>query len=260
MKKQILLTFDLEEFDLPLEFGGDISIQNQLDIACKGLSCLTLLLSKYKVRATFFTTSLFAEKNKELVKSLSGDHEIASHSVSHSGFRNSDPLDSRLEIEKIIGKQVSGFRMPRFGRTDLSLLKEAGYRYDSSINPTFIPGRYNNFRSKRTFYTDTFCKLIEVPVSVLPVVRFPLFWLSFKNMPLPAYINLCKMVLNKDKYIVLLFHPWEFVELKSFNIPGYIKSISGDNFTTRFERLIRGLSPSGEFSTVAGFLEMNGLF
>lgn len=258
MTRRILLTFDLEEFDLPLEFGCPISEEDQIKVTDNGLQSLSGLLLKYNIPVTFFTTALYANKNKELIRNLSEKHEIASHSKSHSGFTETDPHDSKSELEKITGKQVYGFRMPRFRKIDKSVIKAAGYKYDSSINPTFIPGRYNNLFSRRQLYHDKKSKLIEVPLSVSPVIRFPLFWLSFKNIPLPLYIHLCKMTIRKDSYLNLYFHPWEFADLEHFNIPRYIKTLSGNSLSERFEKMIAELRKTGEFSTISGFLGMTG--
>ena len=254
MKPQILLTFDLEEFDLPLEFGCPISDEDQINISDEGLNRLTGLLSEYRIPATFFTTSCYANKNKELIKNLSKDHEIASHSRSHSDFRATDPSDSKADIERITGKQIYGFRMPHFRKTDLSLIKSAGYCYDSSVNPAFVPGRYNNLLARRKFYYDNRSNLIEIPASVSPFIRFPLFWLSFKNIPFSVYVRLCKSAIRKDSYLHLYFHPWEFAELESFNIPKYIKTPSGNSLSERFEKLIEELRKAGDFSTISGFL------
>jgi hypothetical protein len=254
LENQILLTFDLEEFDLPLEYGCSISEENQIVITNIGMQRLTSLLSKHNIHATFFTTSLYANKNKELIKNLSVDHEIASHSKSHSVFKETDLLDSKSELEKITGKQVYGFRMPRFREIDKTKIKAAGYAYDSSINPTFIPGRYNHFFVKRKLFLDTASNLIEIPVSVSPIIRFPLFWLSFKNIPSPVYFRMCKQTIRKDSYLNLYFHPWEFAELDSFDIPMYIKKISGNYLAERFEKLISELSGTGSFSTISDFL------
>jgi peptidoglycan/xylan/chitin deacetylase (PgdA/CDA1 family) len=253
--KRILLTFDLEEFDLPIEFGFQISEADQITVTNTGLQKLTGLLAKYNIPATFFTTAFYADKNKELIKSLSGTHEIASHSDCHSDFKKTDPSDSKIKIEKITGKQIYGFRMPRFQKIDMESLKAAGYRYDSSVNPTLIPGRYNNFFSNRKLYLDTRSNLTEIPVSVSPVIRFPLFWLSFKNIPLPVYLLMCKMSIRKDSYLHLCFHPWEFSDLKPFNIPWYIKHLSGENFSEKFEKLIIKLNKIADFSTISGFLD-----
>ena len=256
MEKRILLTFDLEEFDLPLEFGCPITSEEQIRVTKEGLERLAILLSKYNIPATFFTTALYANNNKEQIKSLSVDHEIASHSKSHSDFSATDPLDSKSELEKITGKQVYGFRMPRLREIDNSIIKAAGYNYDSSINPTFLPGRYNNLFTQRKLYLDTRANLIVIPISVSPIIRFPLFWLSFKNVPLPIYIHLCKVTIWKDSYLHLYFHPWEFAELKSFKIPGYLKTHSGNSMSKRFEKLIVALRKTGYFSTISGFLHI----
>jgi hypothetical protein len=254
LEKRILLTFDLEEFDLPLEYGCHISEEDQTEITNIGLLRLTSLLSKYNIPATFFTTSLYANNNKELVKKLSADHEIASHSKSHSVFKETDLLDSKLDLETITGKPVNGFRMPRFQKINKTRIKEAGYYYDSSINPTFIPGRYNNLFAQRKLYIDSKSNLIEIPVSVSPIIRFPLFWLSFKNIPLPIYFHLCKQTIKKDSYLSLYFHPWEFAELESFDIPKYIKTLSGVFLSERFETFILKLRETGDFSTISNFL------
>jgi len=254
LERNILLTFDLEEFDLPLEFGCPISEEDQIKVTDNGLQRLSGLLLKYNIPATFFTTAFYANKNKKLIISLSENHEIASHSKSHSGFTETDLSGSKSELEKITGKEVYGFRMPRFRKIDKSIIKAAGYRYDSSINPTFIPGRYNNLFSRRKLYHDSKSRLIEIPLSVSPVIRFPLFWLSFKNIPLPLYIYMCKMAIRKDSYLHLYFHPWEFADLDHFKIPYYIKNPSGNAFSERFEILIAELRKTGEFSTISGFL------
>jgi hypothetical protein len=258
LKTRILLTFDLEEFDLPLEFDCPISDTDQINISNNGLERLSILLSKYNIPATFFTTSFYANRNKELIKNLSENHEIASHSKCHSDFNVTDPQDSKLELEEITGKKVYGFRMPHFKEIDLSLIKAAGYSYDSSINPTIIPGRYNNFFAQRKVHYDTRSDLIEIPVSASPIIRFPLFWLSFKNIPFPVYFYLCKRAIWNDSYLHLCFHPWEFADLESFKIPGYIKTLSGNSLPERFEKLIVELMKMGDFSTISGFLRDKG--
>jgi hypothetical protein len=253
LKNRILLTFDLEEFDLPLEFGCNISDQDQVSITNNGLKRLTGLLKKYNIHATFFATGFYADKNKEIIKSLSATHEIASHSNRHSGFKITDPYDSKIKIERITGKQVYGFRMPRFLKINKAIIKAAGYSYDSSVNPAFIPGRYNNLFTQRKIHVDIINNLTEIPVSVSPIIRFPLFWLSFKNIPFSIYFFMCNMTIRKDSYLHLCFHPWEFADLESFNIPWYIKKLSGEPFSERFEKLIVQLIKIGSFSTVHDF-------
>jgi peptidoglycan/xylan/chitin deacetylase (PgdA/CDA1 family) len=163
LKKYILLTFDLEEFDLPLEYNCHIEEDERFRITNEGLQRLMPLLNKYHVRATFFTTSHYCEKNPSAIKSISDIHEIASHSHSHSRFSIEDPAKSKRILEHAIQKKVFGFRMPRLGEVNYQDLFEAGYRYDSSINPTFIPGRYNHFHHSRLPYVTAAGKIIEIP-------------------------------------------------------------------------------------------------
>lgn len=254
MVNRILLTFDLEEFDLPAEFGCTITQQEQNEVTLSGLNMLTGILSGHKIPVTFFVTSGFGLRNPELLKTLAKSHEIASHSKSHSAFSESDLYESRIVLENITGSIVNGFRMPRFSELDKDKVKEAGYLYDSSVNPTLIPGRYNKLFAKRKIHTIKDSQLIEVPVSVLPLFRFPLFWLSFKNIPYPAYLSLCRFTLRHDSSLILYFHPWEFADLQPYKIPKYIKPISGKAMSARFERLISDLSTDGDFCTISGFL------
>lgn len=47
----ILLSFDIEEFDMPLEYGKDISFQDQMEISRKGTIIILDLLKKYQIKA-----------------------------------------------------------------------------------------------------------------------------------------------------------------------------------------------------------------
>ena len=259
INKYILLTIDLEEFDLPLEHGCCLSSVEQMAITNEGLERVNALLDNFNLRITFFITATYALMNESVVKKIGIKHEIASHSYNHTVYDHEDPLKSKQIIERISGQNIKGFRMPRMTKTDLNILKSAGYVYDSSVNPTYIPSRYNYFSKPRTFSVDKETGLVIIPVSVSPVIRFPLFWLSFKNLPFGIYCYLCRSTLNKDKYLNLYFHSWEFADIRQFKIPGYIKRITGDDFTAEFEKLLKYLRNEGEFITVSEFLEIKNL-
>lgn len=254
MKNAILLTFDLEEFDLPLEYNINITEEEQYAITNQGLVDLLILLGRHNIRATFFTTASYAGTNKEIVRNIAGIHEVASHSLRHSTFSESDPLESKSALELISEKPVNGFRRPRFAKVNMEKLKSFGYKYDSSINPVFLPGRYNYLSANRRINTDKASGLIEVPISAVPVLRVPLFWLSFKNLPFSIYLILCRITLKKDFYLHLCFHPWEFANLEKFKIPHYIKRISGNEYLDRLGKLIGSLKDEGEFMTVSDFI------
>ena len=257
MKKtpSILLTFDVEEFDIPLEYGTDLSNEEQMRIGKEGLDIVENLLSNNKITSTLFTTANFALRFPSNINELSKKHEIASHTFYHSSFKDEDLKNSLDVLENIISKKVFGLRMPRMKATDMMLIKEAGYLYDSSINPTWIPGRYNNFKKPRTQYLEK--EVTELPVSVSPNLRIPLFWLSFKNFPYIFFKKIALQCLKKDGYLNLYFHPWEFTDLKSYQLPAMVKRKSGDLLQQKLQKLITDLKKEGEFMTVRSFLEHN---
>jgi len=134
---------------------------------------------------------------------------------------------------------VIGFRMPRMQPVDEKEIFKAGYVYNSSINPTYLPGRYNNFSKPRTYFKQD--GVWQIPASVSPIIRFPLFWLSFHNLPLWLYKIICSITFKKDNYLNIYFHPWEFTDLKDFSrfgFPGYVSKNSGIQMYDRLDNLI----------------------
>jgi hypothetical protein len=243
MNRSILLSFDVEEFDIPMEFGKSIEMADQLAIGKKGLDAIAPILDE--VATTLFTTANFADHFPAEIKTLAEQHEIASHTYYHGSFVVKDLLNSRLRLEAITGKAITGLRMPRMKAIDMPSVKAAGYTYDSSINPTWIPGKYNNLHLSRTVYMEEGMK--RLPASVSPQFRIPLFWLSFKNMPYAVFKHLCIQTIRKDGYICLYFHPWEFTPIETFGLPTYTRRWAGTQLVNRLLQLIKDLKKEGDF-------------
>ncbi|MEO6218777.1 MAG: DUF3473 domain-containing protein, partial [Ginsengibacter sp.] len=144
-------------------------------------------------------------------------------------------------------------RMPRMQKIEAGWIREAGYSYDSSVNPTWIPGRYNNYRKPRTCYFEN--GIMRIPASVSANFRIPLFWLEFKNFPYSYFKRLAMQVLKKDGYLSLYFHPWEFIDLSGYNVPTIIKRKSGKKMLDKLKKLIADFKGEGEFSTIQSFIE-----
>ena len=71
----ILLSFDIEEFDMPLEYGKEIDFHDQIDISINGSNHILDILDKHGVKATFFSTVVFAQHAPEVIKRIiSGGH------------------------------------------------------------------------------------------------------------------------------------------------------------------------------------------
>ncbi|OCX53203.1 polysaccharide deacetylase [Mucilaginibacter sp. PPCGB 2223] len=236
----VLLSFDIEEFDMPFEYGKDISFEDQLGISTEGTQKILAILKKHSVKATFYCTANYAQHKPEVILQIINDgHEVASHGFYHSDFKVEHLKQSKDALEKLTGHPVKGYRMARMMPVDEKEIYNAGYQYNSSINPTYLPGRYNNFSKPRTwFYQDG---VLQLPSSVSPLIRFPLFWLSFHNLPMGLLKWLCKRTHNKDGYLNLYFHPWEFTDLKQperFGFPGYVMKNTGVGFERRLDEFI----------------------
>ena len=256
-ERYILLSFDVEEFDLPLEYGIQISPDEQFAVGNRGTESLMPILTDHKIETTLYTTANYAMRFSEQVKLMAQQHEIASHTFYHSSFTTADLLLSLQKLEEVSQKKVFGLRMPRMQKVGMQDVKAAGYLYDSSINPTFLPGRYNNLHLSRTLYQEE--NIFRLPTSVTPHLRIPLFWLAFKNLPYSAFKFLAIQTLKKDGYLSLYFHPWEFTDINQYQLPGYIKRCCGIELQDRLHRLIKDLSMEGSFITTASFIKQKAL-
>ena len=241
----IYLSFDIEEFDMPKEYGYDIAFERQIAISRKGLTAILDLLKKHQMRATFFSTVVFAQQVPDLINRLIEEgHELASHTYYHSDFENEHLKRSKEALEQQFGVAVEGLRMPRMLEVSAEEVKKAGYRYNSSVNPTFLPGRYNKLHVPKRFFTEN--GLWQIPAAV-SWFRFPLFWLSFHNLPLWLYRFLLKRSVKSIGYAALYFHPWEFTDLhqKEFNFPAYVMRNSGEKMIARFDSLLTFIKQQG---------------
>ena len=261
-KPKALLSFDVEEFDLPGEYGKKQApaLDVQLEVGTRGLTSVLEFLDRTGVRATFFTTAVFAAARPELIRRIAASplkHEVASHGWSHSSFEERDLLRSRIEIEGIAGRPVVGFRRARFGEFDRKALATAGYRYDSSDNPIWLPGRYNNLKKPRTAYRfgDPGTPGVTIlPVSASPLLRYPLFWLSFKHSPMRVFRLASAWTLREDGYLNLFFHPWEFTSLAGFKVPFLVSRRAGEKMVARLEAYLLWLKERADFEPLADFV------
>ena len=181
------------------------------------------ILDESDIRATFFWLGWLAERHRSLVRKCHRQgHEIASHSYAHvlpwevgpQRFKD-DIVRAKKVLEDIVGGKVAGFRTAGFGITKrakwaFDVIAEAGYKYDSSVTPSFWEpfGKTTCQKSIRTIVTSN-GPLIEVPVSAFRLfgLRIGLFgggylrllpkwalWLGIQQLrgvgcPLIAYIH-----------------------------------------------------------------------
>ncbi|MCC6968437.1 MAG: polysaccharide deacetylase family protein [Nitrospira sp.] len=92
-----------------------------------------------------------ADKRRAVECVVRAGHKIACHSLTHRSLMRLSSMDKREEIasgkkviEDVLGVECQGFRAPGYSidYESLEILREVGYRYDSSVFPT------NEFRER----------------------------------------------------------------------------------------------------------------
>ena len=255
----ILLSFDTEEYDVPREHGVDFTLAQAMEVSIVGTNRILDCLKVNNVKATFFCTGNFAQNAPEVMKRIVDEgHEVACHGVDHWQPRETDFAESKRIVEEVTGRQVYGYRQPRMFPVVESEIKRVGYRYNSSLNPAFIPGRYMHLTASRTWFVKD--GVMQIPASVTPWIRFPLFWLALHNLPQWLYHWMVRRVLRHDGYFVTYFHPWEFYDLKQhpeFKMPFIIRNHSGREMVDRLDRLIKMLKTKNhQFITYNEFVNL----
>jgi polysaccharide deacetylase family protein (PEP-CTERM system associated) len=217
-----IITFDVEDWYHCLEqdpgnwhgYADRIvpAVHNVLDI-----------LQRHKVRGTFFVLGYVAEHHSGLIREIhAAGHEIASHGFDHQfvylqtveQFR-ADVSRSISLIESVIHQPVVGYRAPYFSVTRssswaLTVLRELGIIYDSSIFPV-LNHRYGIPSAPRRPHT-TKEGMIEVPVSTYPISKINIpcgGGVYFRFLSYPFLKKLYRRLNKNAEVIVFYLHPWE---------------------------------------------------
>lgn len=265
LPKKVALTVDLEEWTVPEDFRGRQVPENvKLQVSCDGLSRLLSILGQEEVKATFFVTAYFAQRNRSILRSiLRSGHEIANHGLEHTR-KSTQTLKEKLEeitkstsaIEDCVGTRPLGYREPYFAieKSTLRFLIRLGYLYDSSILGTWLPGKLQWI----SFPSSTFVwkcpenqgKLIELPVSVWSRLRIPIGWWWFrKNFGDSILSGTGNSLFRFVQPFITNIHAWELAELpKSYDMPFHIRHNCGEKSAKQILRLISRVKDSrGKF-------------
>jgi peptidoglycan/xylan/chitin deacetylase (PgdA/CDA1 family) len=251
--KRFLLSLDVEEFDIPREYGLSITPAEEIAVASHGLTAALDLLERMNIAVTCFVTVRFARECRDLTARMASRHEIASHGVNHSNLQEGDLLRARIELGELTGKKIKGFRSPKLAAVSHSEILLAGYSYNSSENPIWLPGRYMNLLKPRLPYRSG--GLLNLPISASPIIRYPLFWLSFKHTPLWLFKAMSAWALNTDGYLNIYFHPWELSDLTVWDLPPWLKNPSGGRMIRKLEAYLLWLKGEACFITCSEFAE-----
>ena len=223
------MTIDVEDYFQVSAFAPYIDRASWPERECRveaNIERILAVLATGGVHATFFTLGWIAERYPQMVKRIvAGGHELASHGYSH--LRASDQSRAEFDddisrskalLEDIGGQAVIGYRAPSFSIGTgnlwaLDALKEAGYRYSSSIYP-IAHDHYGMPDAPRfAFYPNGPDGLLEIPITTVRMLQ--------KNLPaggggyfrlLPYSVSRWMMnKVNRDdrQPAIFYFHPWE---------------------------------------------------
>lgn len=194
------------------------------------------------IRATLFVVGRDAAAHEGVLRRLSANgHEVASHSMTHplalasleEERMHEELVVSRSVLEAACGEPMVGFRSPNYdmdGRT-LRRLEAAGYRYDASGYPTpfLLPARlllafksadpaaiFNlklwPFTWRRAPYQTR--GLMEFPVSVTPVIRFPFYHTARYVMSEARFLKLLGGFARRGEPLSYVVHAVDALGLK----------------------------------------------
>ena len=268
------MTVDLEDYFCDLPFSEWSKFESRVE---QNTQIILDLFDKYDVKATFFTLGYIGEQFPDLIKEIHRKgHEIASHSYAHLDLRKNtkenvekDLIKSINILEKIIGKEINGFRAPFFSLDSNSFwaMQIIGkyFKYDSSIFPTKTP-LYGIPNAPRFQYNpslenpimeDNDSKMIELPLATykFPFIRnIPIsggFYLRF----LPYFLikkGIKKMNSSSNRAMIYI-HPKDLDEkmpkIKGYNWYYYYNLKGG---LKKFEKLLQDFN----FSSVEKILKI----
>jgi peptidoglycan/xylan/chitin deacetylase (PgdA/CDA1 family) len=262
--KPLLLTFDVEEFDWVVGPSGRLPLEDQVAVTANGLREMLPVLDRHRAPATFFVTGVFARRATGLISEIAkAGHEVAVHGLDHAdAYARIEPsvaVDrlrrARAEVEAAAARPARGLRTPRLSRCQPAVVREAGFSYDASIHPTWIPGRSFGLHLPRRPWREH--SVTMVPISVPPVVRIPVSWQLFQLVgPRLGKAALGPAAWRSD-YLHLYFHPWEAVKLSTLGVKSQFTRRTGPVFLETLDTILRWSQGRFAATTIEAFLGLD---
>ena len=251
------------------------------------------LFDRHGVKATFFLVGedLADPRNLAVAREIAeAGHEIASHSQSHRydlSILGESEMERELALAEVAlsplrgGRPPSGFRAPGYNLSAalLGLLRARGYRYDSSAFPcppyyltkAAIIGAYrlvgrrsgslvgdpSVMWSPRGPYQRTVPggdTLLELPVTVLPGVRFPVIGTSLILLDTWGW-KIAHRLLSGVSFVNIEFHAIDLTDHRGDGIDDALlaqpdQRVSLDRKLATFDLVLSTLGQDRHFSTL----------
>ena len=277
-KKYAILSMDVEDW-YHLDYFRHLQCDRAYDML-DGLDNYAKILESHNILTTFFVLGdlVLLLKNKLLELNQKG-HEIASHGWSHQRPLNMTIEDFATDIsscksahEDTLGIPALGYRAPcfSFDRNRLDILKQSGFKYDSSKilftdHPLYANLNIEGYEEKFPGIS-CFDDFYEFEASTLPIggKRIPVSGGGYLRM-FPWFLmrSLLKSYLRKNDLYVLYIHPFELSTKPSPTFPhesslaSQIRfSLGREKVSKKLDACIKMLKSSGfEFTTFSSLRE-----
>ncbi len=231
-------SFDIEDWYHSELLQAGQRHDHGVSVVRSGTEAILDLLDHHGVRATFFVLGEVIREHPDIVRRMvAGGHELGCHGMDHQPLWRLTPdtlrrqlVEFRAVVERAVGHfPVVGFRAPVFSLDPstawaLEVLREQGYRYDSSIFPAKVRlygvagapvGIYRPATGDLTRH-DPAGPLVEFPVAVrrFGPLRLPVgggFYL--RALPYALFQRSLDRILE-SRPLALYLHPREAVPEK----------------------------------------------
>jgi polysaccharide deacetylase family protein (PEP-CTERM system associated) len=223
------MTVDVEDYFQVSAFAPHISRDSWDHRPCRverNMDVVLAMLADHRAHATFFTLGWIAERYPFMVRRIVAEgHELASHGYAHLRASEQSREEFMADIgqakeilEQIGGVRVNGYRAPSFSINHRNLwalecLREAGYRYSSSVYPI----RHDHYgmpdAPRVPFLPSGAGGILEIPITTV--------YLFNRNLPAGGggYFRLLPYLLSRwslkrvnrmdGQPCIFYFHPWE---------------------------------------------------
>jgi polysaccharide deacetylase family protein (PEP-CTERM system associated) len=226
-------TVDLEEWyqaELIRQRGLHVAPQDQAEEA---VAPILDLLAQADVRATFFVVGEVMKRHPDLIRRIRDlGHEVACHGMTHRPLWTMSEAEFGRDLaqfaelyERVLdGERPEGFRAPTFSLNQdthwaITVLREFGYRYDSSIFPARtplygVPGApLSAYRisTADVRHEEPRGTLWEFPMTVCTVAgaRVPVSGGAYLRLWPYRFVRRCLRDVNRSRPFVVYVHPWE---------------------------------------------------
>ncbi|HEX7072094.1 MAG TPA: carbamoyltransferase N-terminal domain-containing protein, partial [Rhodothermales bacterium] len=231
---------DMDGLDAIYQAHGREYDRDRDDFYTSAVANALTFFGEQDVRATFFLIARDLDdprKRAAIDAVVASGHRIGCHGLRHRYLDRStlaekreEIFDGKRKIEDALGVPVAGFRAPGYSidHQSLALLRDAGYRYDTSIFPNHAVrkrlGIQRLFQDPFLMYPES--GFFEIPMPDLGLWRPPFHPCYAFYLRRPYFEYALRRYAERSRYLTFLFH------LTDFATPQVLKGDFGLRFYT----------------------------